>query len=726
MKNSLRLLFTALLTLCAVELSAAEKGFAIVIDPISYKETKTEVDAYAQSIEKQGLKTYIIEDVWYNPDSIKTKIIELATQKKAPIEGVVFIGDIPVPMIRDAQHFTSAFKAKQDPKKMEFSSVPSDRFYDDFDLQFSFIEQSKEKSNQFYYSLTAQSTQVCQPDIYSARMKTCDKEGKSKYDRLKAYLKKVVAQKETAEKLSQVFYFAGQGYNSDCGLARVDEKSSYYEMFPNLLGQPWSLTYQNHADYEFSKYPLMSQMQRKDLSLAVLHHHGYPDTEYLDDNPIPQNAEQNLDAVKSFFRAKINTAILRGKDTTETINYYKEGYDVPEHWFTYDALFGDDIKKKDSIYAEQMDLHLTDLGKYKPNARVVILDACYNGAFCHDEYIAEEYIFEEGDCVVTIANSVNSLQDKWCDRNIGMFGLGLRVGNFIKYNPYFESHIFGDPTYTFTPFTKLGFNVNEALYKSNRFWKKQLKSEYAALQAFAINELAQRKAISSAEILDIFKRSPYQTVRFMALNTLATYKDDNYIECLSLGLNDNYELIRRFASIQAGKCGDLRLIPALVSLLSKPSIGKRVDFQLKMALALFPYNELVAEFKKQNPCKDYYNAEEETEKILKSFDNYSDKTFDGDVEQISNPEVSAKNKLKVIRSFRNRPLHPAVKEIIAAFKTIAEPDLQTALIETMGWFNMSYKRAEIADYFKTVSENEKYDKSVRNEALKTYKRLMGI
>lgn len=44
----------------------------------------------------------------------------------------------------------------------------------------------------------------------------------------------------------------------------------------------------------------------------------------------------------------------------------------------------------------------------------------------------------------------------------------------------------------------------------------------------------------------------------------------------------------------------------------------------------------------------------------------------------------------------------------------------------MGWFNMSYKRAEIADYFKTVSENEKYDKSVRNEALKTYKRLMGI
>ena len=726
MKKILRFILAGVFALSTLTISAAERGFAIVIDPISYKEAKAEVDAYAQSVEKQGLKTYIVEDVWYNPDSIRVKVKELATKKDAPIEGVVFIGDIPVPMIRDAQHMTSAFKAKQDPKKMEFTSVPSDRFYDDLDLEFSFIEQSKEKPNQFYYSLTATSAQVCQPDIYSARMKSCDKGDKTKYERLKAYLKKVVAQKEAAIKLSQVFYFAGQGYNSDCGLARIDEKNSYYEMFPNLMGQAWSLTYQNHADYVYSKYPLMSQMQRKDMALAVLHHHGYPDTEYLDDNPTPQNAEQNLEAVKRFFRAKINTAVSRGKDTTETINYYKGGYDVPEHWFSHEALFGKEISEKDSINAVQMDLHLTDLGEYKPNARVVILDACYNGAFCHDEYIAEEYIFEDGDCVVTIANSVNSLQDKWCDRNIGMFGLGLRVGNFVKYNPYFESHVFGDPTYTFAPFAKLGFNVNEALLKGDKFWKKQLKSEYAAMQSFAINELALRKAITSAEILEIFKSSPYQTVRLMALNTLATYKDDNYIECLSLGLNDNFELIRRFSSIQAGKCGDLRLIPAIVSLYSKPSIGQRVDFQLKMAMEMFPYNELVAEFKKQDPCKDYYNAEEETESLLKSLKRFSDKSFEGEVEQISNPEVSAKNKLKVIRSFRNRPLHPAVNEIIAAFETITEPDLQIALIETMGWFNMSYKRNEIADYFFSVWENKNYEEAVRNEALKTYKRLKGL
>ena len=145
-----------------------------------------------------------------------------------------------------------------------------------------------------------------------------------------------------------------------------------------------------------------------------------------------------------------------------------------------------------------------------------------------------------------------------------------------------------------------------------------------------------------------------------------------------------------------------------------------------MALALFPYNELVEEFKKQDPCKYYYNAEQETEKMLKSFVNFSDKSFEGDIEQITKPEVSAKEKLKVIRAFRNRPLHPAVDEILAAFETIEDPQLQVALIETMGWFNMSYKRAQIAEYFKAVSENDKYETAVKNEALKTYKRLMGL
>ena len=57
--NLKRVLFIVAL-LCTTSVIAAEKGFAIFIDKVSYKEAKAEVDAYAQSIEKQGLKTYIV------------------------------------------------------------------------------------------------------------------------------------------------------------------------------------------------------------------------------------------------------------------------------------------------------------------------------------------------------------------------------------------------------------------------------------------------------------------------------------------------------------------------------------------------------------------------------------------------------------------------------------------------------------------------------------------
>ena len=110
---SLKSVFVTAVLLCSVSVFAGEKGFAIFIDKASYKEAKAEVDAYAQSIEKQGLKTYIVEDKWYNPDSIKAEIKRLATQKNAPIEVMVFIGDIPVPRLFDAQHFASGFKPKQ-------------------------------------------------------------------------------------------------------------------------------------------------------------------------------------------------------------------------------------------------------------------------------------------------------------------------------------------------------------------------------------------------------------------------------------------------------------------------------------------------------------------------------------------------------------------------------------------------------------------------------------
>lgn len=110
----------------AVNAVSSQRGFAIVVDPKSYAEAKNEISAYAQSVENMGLKTITVIDKWGIPDSIRAELKKLYDDKKTPIEGAVFIGDIPIPMIRDAQHLTSAFKMNQETFPREEFTVPSD------------------------------------------------------------------------------------------------------------------------------------------------------------------------------------------------------------------------------------------------------------------------------------------------------------------------------------------------------------------------------------------------------------------------------------------------------------------------------------------------------------------------------------------------------------------------------------------------------------------------
>lgn len=82
------------------------------------------------------MPTFIVYNEWNKPEDVKKVIVKL--YKKDKLEGVVFVGDIPIPMLRKAQHMTSAFKMDEKNNDWRDSSVPSDRFYDDFDLQFDF------------------------------------------------------------------------------------------------------------------------------------------------------------------------------------------------------------------------------------------------------------------------------------------------------------------------------------------------------------------------------------------------------------------------------------------------------------------------------------------------------------------------------------------------------------------------------------------------------------
>ena len=58
--NSIRLSILAISLCAATTLTAASHGFAIFVDSVSYTKTASELAQYAQSVDKQGLKSEIV------------------------------------------------------------------------------------------------------------------------------------------------------------------------------------------------------------------------------------------------------------------------------------------------------------------------------------------------------------------------------------------------------------------------------------------------------------------------------------------------------------------------------------------------------------------------------------------------------------------------------------------------------------------------------------------
>ncbi len=278
-KYNTTILFLLLLFFATVQVNA-KKGLAIVIDPVSRETAKAELDAFITALEsKQNYKVFTIVDKWQMPDSIRERLMKLHSAKKDPIVGVILIGDIPIPMVRDAQYLTSAFKMDQRRDRRE-SSVPSDRFYDDFGLSFKYIGKD-DSAPYFYYSLTAKGHQYLKPDIFSGRIRPTDTKESTKYEKLKLYLKKATAAKNSPDEFKSVFVFTGDGSISESKPAHIDEFRGLMEHFPQLAATPSAFSYMDYSDETPVRYRMMDEVMRPDLSFAMLHHHGDWDTQYL-------------------------------------------------------------------------------------------------------------------------------------------------------------------------------------------------------------------------------------------------------------------------------------------------------------------------------------------------------------------------------------------------------------------------------------------------------------
>ena len=158
----------------------------------------------------------------------------------------------------------------------------------------------------------------------------------------------------------------------------------------------------------------MAALAKKDIDLAILHHHGEDDAQYLNGSPLTTNPSEWLELARNFFRSKIR----RAKDTTQSKAYYMKEYDVPASWV--DNTFSPKMIEKDSLHAASMDITIPDMHGYVSNAKMILLDACFNGSYHLDDYISAYYIFNSGNTMVVKANSVNTLQDTWTNELLGL------------------------------------------------------------------------------------------------------------------------------------------------------------------------------------------------------------------------------------------------------------------------------------------------------------------
>ena len=678
--------------------------FAIVIDKVSYEKARAAVDAYKQSIEADGLGTWLLIDDWRSPEPIRQLLQQYHADKKAPLEGCVLVGDIPIPMIRDGQYLTSAFKMNQK-RDWKESSVASDRFYDDFSLKFDFIKQDANLPLYFYYSLRPDSRHHLSPAIYSGRIKPLELDGVDKYAMLRDYLNKVVREKteNKANVVDRLTMARGHGYNSEDRNAWAGEQLALREQMPQLFRPGMTVKFIDFDTMYPAKKIYLNEVQTDDLDILLFHHHGAPDTQYLNGYPNVSAIEPSIENIKVFLRSKI-PAKARKIGREAAIDEYANHYNVPRSWC--EEAFDVAMQRKDSINNEMMDIHTYDIHPLHPNARFILFDACYNGSFYEKDNIAGAYIFAKGKTIATIGGTVNALQDKWPDEFVGLLAAGMRIGQFNRLTGYLESHLIGDPTFRFSDNSQAGFDINQALalhHADAAFWQKKLNHPLPDVQAMALRQLHYARVPSLPALLEkTYFNSDCFVVRMEAVRLLGLYYPDQATEVLKAAFNDSYELVRRLGSEMAERNASPAFIPSIVAATIVRGYENRLNFRLLGSLAAFDAAALTAEMDRQLQGRYLYSDTLITRfrNSVKAIDHH----FSSDRKELADDSLKITTRCSTILAYRNHPQPQMVDDFLRiAADERADLQLRTAAVQTLGWYDTSYRRHDIVSALSRIT-----------------------
>ena len=697
----------------------AERSFAIFVDKATAEACRSELADYRDAIVADGLPADIYADDWASPEQLRDCIRRLYRDKG--LEGAVFIGDIPVAMIRGAQHFTSAFKMDQQTFPPFDSSVPSDRFYDDFGLQFRFLERDSTHRNLFYYWLTGESEQRIHCDIYTGRIRAT-KAGEEGFAQIRAYLKKAAAAHKENNPLDRVVSYTGEGSFSNSLTAWKDESITLREQMPAAFREADGAKFYIFYMYPDIKDVLARELARPDVDLMLFHEHGTPDRQWLT-HLSPAETDDGLYANgRLAARQLLRRNVRYHADPMVTRERMIREYGIDSTWF--DGWDDPATVARDSLDDLKTGIVLEDVRKYNPNPRFVIFDACYNGDFREEDFIAAEYILGSGRTVACLGNSVNVLQDKSSSDLLGMLSEGYSVGQWAQQVHILESHVIGDPTFRFTA---SGSVSRPDLHSTDTAsWLSVLRDEKmpSDLQSLALYKLFDLKYEGLSDLLrDTYFSSPSYMQRLQCLHLLPYYNDGNYATVLKAALEDPYEFIRRKAVYYMGKVGRNDFVPCIVRLYMDDYLSERITFNIWQSLSHLDTGLAAELFDEAVDEADIFDKEA-FRKTVQAGVAGARNMYVSSLRAMSDPDYK-RYKKSFTQSLRNNPYPALVPDALRKLADTSEDtQYRILLAEALGWYVRAWNRAEVIAGCRQILSTEKdLDPDLADELTKTINRL---
>ena len=338
-------------------------AFAVIVDNATYEKCRAELSLYKQTVESEGLPTLIVADEWATPEQVRAELLQL--KKEHNIEGCVFVGEIPIPMVQRAQHLTTAFKMDERKHPVEECSVPSDRYYDDFDLVFDRMEEHPAQGLMHFYAMSPTSPQYIECDIYSARIKPQGSNG-DPYKQISAYLKKAVEEHKSKNEFDQFVSYTGHGSHSDSHVAWRSEQQIVNEQFGDRFLNRNNGRFTRYMMEPYMKYDCIRELRRDDLDFMIYHQHGDYFRMYISGDPHTYSIDEHIEQMEYRLRELYRRSPKSANKMAE-----QWGLDsVKWHLNANEQA----LIEKDSVLDLKQGIILEEINDIRPNARMVFFD----------------------------------------------------------------------------------------------------------------------------------------------------------------------------------------------------------------------------------------------------------------------------------------------------------------------------------------------------------------